>query len=62
MLFNFTWGAGRWSTFIPTYEYYESYQGSGQKSGAYIFRPSNKTYFGPIEYSKATTIYYFEGN
>ncbi len=32
---------GQTETFFVGYKYYESYQGSGQKGGAYIFRPAS---------------------
>lgn len=44
------------------YNYYESYQGTGQKSGAYIFRPSAATINAPKKYSTIKNIYYAEGN
>lgn len=34
---------GTVESFFVNYNYYDSYQGDGQKSGAYIFRPSNDT-------------------
>ncbi len=43
------------------YNYYESYQGNGQKSGAYIFRPSDATINTPKKYSNIKTIHYAEG-
>ena len=41
------------SEFSLNYNYYESYQGDGQKSGAYIFRPSQRTLSGSIAYDSA---------
>ena len=40
--------------FKINYEHYQSYQGEGQKSGAYIFRPNEKTFSGSIPYSVPT--------
>lgn len=40
------------------YNYYESYEGSGQQSGAYIFRPNSND---PKKYSTVKTIHYAEG-
>jgi len=37
--------------FALSYNYYRSYQGPGQKSGAYIFRPDNDTLYGSIPYA-----------
>lgn len=41
------------------YKYYQSYQGDGQKSGAYIFRPSSDT---PKTFSTIHTVYYFSAH
>ena len=43
---------------MVSYNYYESYQGDGQKSGAYIFRPASDT---PKKFSTTKTIHYAEG-
>lgn len=51
--------AFEWSV---AYNYYESYQGTGQKSGAYIFRPSAATIAGPRKYSATKGVHYAEGN
>lgn len=47
--------------FSISYHYYESYQGTGQKSGAYIFRPSVATIAGPKKYSTIKSVSYAEG-
>lgn len=49
-------------SFQINYDYYESYQGTGQKSGAYIFRPSNETILNPKKYSKLQKVHYAEGD
>ena len=46
-------------SFLVAYNYYESYQGDGQKSGAYIFRPANNT---PKIFSSTKTYHYAEGS
>ena len=38
--------------FKLSYEQYQSYQGEEQKSGAYIFRPNEKTISGSIPYAQ----------
>jgi len=48
--------------FSVSYHYYESYQGTGQKSGAYIFRPSVLTIAGPRKYSTIKNVSYAEGS
>lgn len=45
-------------SFTINYNYYESYQGPDQKSGAYIFRPAKDD---KQTYSNIKTIYYAEG-
>lgn len=45
-------------SFTVSYNYYESYEGSGQQSGAYIFRPNSND---PKKYSTTKTIHYAEG-
>lgn len=45
-------------SFTINYNYYESYQSSGQKSGAYIFRPNGND---PLKYSTIKAIAYAEG-
>jgi len=42
------------------YNYYESYQGDGQKSGAYIFRPADANGTSK-KYSTAKSVHYAEG-
>lgn len=49
---------GQTETFFIGYKYYESYQGSGQKGGAYIFRPANDT---PKVLSNIKKIFYLDG-
>lgn len=49
-------------SFQVNYDYYESYQSTGQKSGAYIFRPSNETILNPKKYSSIKTVHYAEGD
>ena len=44
-----------------SYRYYKSYQGDGQKSGAYIFRPATPDEKS-IKYSKFTSGKEFKGN
>ena len=44
--------------FIVSYDSYESYQGDGQKSGAYIFRSEGNT---AKKYSPTKSIHYAEG-
>lgn len=48
--------------FSVSYHYYESYQGTGQKSGAYIFRPSVHTIASPKKYSTIKVVSYVEGS
>lgn len=43
---------------MVNFNYYDAYQGSGQKSGAYIFRPANDT---SKKYSTIKTIHFAEG-
>jgi len=50
---------GQTETFFIGYKYYESYQGSGQKGGAYIFRPANDT---PKVLSNVKKVYYLDGS
>jgi hypothetical protein len=45
-------------SFAVGYKYYESYQGSGQKGGAYIFRPASDM---PKQHSSFKKIYSIEG-
>ena len=45
-----------------SYNYYESYQGDNQKSGAYIFRPSEATINGSKKYSTFKSYHYAEGD
>lgn len=49
---------GQIETFFIGYKYYESYQESGQKGGAYIFRPANDT---PKLLSNIKKVYYLDG-
>lgn len=58
--FDLTTSNGNLS-FSVGYNYYESYQSEGQKSGAYIFRPSNATILTPKKYSDIKTVHYAEG-
>lgn len=50
--------SGVTESFLINYNHYESYQGEGQKSGAYIFRPANDT---SKKYSTVKNIHYAEG-
>jgi len=44
------------------YNYYESYQApTGQQSGAYIFRPSDKTFSGSLPYAPPQTASVYRG-
>ena len=44
------------------YNYYESYQAqTGQQSGAYIFRPSDKTFSGSLPYAQPQTASVYKG-
>ena len=45
-------------SFFLNYNYYDSYNGEGQKSGAYIFRPANDS---SKKYSTVKTLHYAEG-
>jgi len=47
--------------FSLNYNYYESYQGDGQKSGAYIFRPSQKTLNAPLSYATPQSLTIYQG-
>ena len=58
--FDLTTSNGNLS-FTVGYNYYESYQSDGQKSGAYIFRPANDTILTPKKYSDIKTVHYAEG-
>lgn len=53
--------SGKTYPFSVAYNYYESYQGTGQKSGAYIFRPSVFTIAAPRHYSTFRSYQYLEG-
>lgn len=44
------------------YNYYKSYQGPDQKSGAYIFRPEETTINGSIQYSTILHATVYTGN
>lgn len=55
-----TTGSGSFGI-TPAYSYYESYQGDGQKSGAYIFRPSEATINGSKKYTTYKNYHYAEG-
>ena len=50
---------GNTESFVVGYNYYDSYQGEGQKSGAYIFRPASNT---PKTFSSIKNYHYAEGN
>lgn len=47
------------TSFVLKYNYYEGFQAAGQTSGAYIFRPSEKTKNGALPYAtpQKATIY-----
>ncbi|KAL4512875.1 hypothetical protein ABPG72_017560 [Tetrahymena utriculariae] len=47
--------------FEVLYHYYPSYQGKGQKSGAYIFRPATEYIDTPIAYSETKNQFIFHG-
>lgn len=47
---------------VPSYNYYESYQANGQKSGAYIFRPSDATTSATKKYTTFKSYHYSEGD
>ena len=47
--------------FDISYGYYVGYSEVGQKSGAYIFRPSNSTINGPKKYSSQGSVSFAEG-
>ncbi len=49
------------TNFNLKYNYYEGYQGDGQKSGAYIFRPSEKTKSAPLSYASPQKVIIFQG-
>lgn len=49
---------GQVESFMIGYNYYTSYEGSDQKSGAYIFRPASDT---ANKYSNIKAIHYAEG-
>ena len=53
--------SGEYSIF-PEYNYYESYQGDDQKSGAYIFRPSQDTLNKSKKYTTFKSYQYAEGD
>lgn len=48
--------------FSLAYNYYESFQNGGQKSGAYIFRPSPATKNSSKKYSGLKSLHYSDGN
>lgn len=52
---------GKVETFLINYNYYEAYQGDGQKSGAYIFRPATPN-ASPKKFSTIKAIHYADGD